>query len=81
MAKKIPNEMVPHIVKAAPRTDYNWEQYDDGDWWQLKHGEDYFVQTPSARNAAVKWGEARGYSVELGNLKEGDGFLVRFVSK
>ena len=78
MAKQIPDIMVPEIVKAAPRTDYNWEQYTDGKWWQLKKGEDYTVLTASARLAAIKWGEREGYSVETANLRDEDGFVLRF---
>ena len=77
MAKQIPDIMVPDIVKAAPRTDYNWEQYADGKWWQLKKGEDYTVMTASARTAVTKWGEREGLTVETANLKDEDGFVLR----
>jgi hypothetical protein len=78
MAKKIPDEMIDHIVKATPRSDYNWERYADGSWWELRRKEDYTVQTATARQAAIKWGRKEGYRVETGNLKEGDGFALRF---
>lgn len=80
MAQKIPNEMIPHITKAAPRTEYGWEQYDDGGWWKLQHGEDYHVQTSSARMSAVKWAEKNGRKAEMSALKESDGFVLRFVT-
>lgn len=81
MAKKIPKEMLSHIIKTAPRTEYNWDQYADGDWWELRQGEDYQVQTSSARMAAGTWAKARGMKAEMANLKDHDGFAVRFVPK
>lgn len=79
MAKKIPTEMVQHVTKVSPRTDYNWEQYDDGDWWELRRGDDYQVQTASARMSAGKWAETHGRTAETGILKDHDGFALRFV--
>lgn len=79
MAQKIPNDMVKHIVKMAPQSDHNWPQYDDGEWWKLVHGEDYHVQTSSARNSAKAWAKAHGKRAELGSLKDQDGFVLRFV--
>lgn len=80
MAKKIPKEMVPHITKTAPRTDYNWDQYADGDWWELRKGDDYQVQTQSARGSADRWATSQNLKAEMASLKDHDGFLVRFVS-
>jgi len=79
MAKKIPNNMVPHIIKMSPQEEYNWTQYDDGDWWELRRGTDYMVQTNSARTSAKKWADDNGRKAELGNLKDHDGFVVRFT--
>lgn len=80
MAKKIPTEMFQHVIKTAPQSDYNWEQYDDGDWWELRHGDDYLVQTTSARASAKKWAEAHGRRAEVASLKDHDGFALRFVN-
>jgi hypothetical protein len=80
MAKKIPNEMVSHITKTAPRTEYNWEHYDDGDWWELRKGEDYHVQTSSARMNATVWAKAHKKKAEMATLRDHDGFALRFVN-
>lgn len=79
MAKKVPSEMIPHITKSSPRTDYNWQQYADGDWWELRRGQDYQVQTLSARTSAENWAKKEGYKADIGNLKEHDGFVIRFT--
>jgi hypothetical protein len=81
MARKIPTEMVQHIVKSSPRTEYNWDQYADGEWWELRKGDDYQVQTSSARASVARWAESEGYEAELANLKEHDGFVLRFKRK
>lgn len=81
MAQKIAKEMVPHIVKSLAQEDYNWEQYDDGDHWQLRRGEDYEVQTQSAKTNAKKWAQQHNKRAEISTLKEGDGFVLRFTSR
>jgi hypothetical protein len=81
MARKIPKEMVSHITKTAPRTVYNWEKYTDGEWWEFRKGDDYQVQTQSARGAAERWAEREGFKAEVANLKEHDGFVVRFIEQ
>jgi hypothetical protein len=80
MAQKVPNEMVPLIIKMAPQSDHNWEQYDDGAWWKLVKGDDYQVQTNSARNSAKNWAKVNGRRAEIGSLKDQDGFVLRFVN-
>lgn len=78
MAKKIPPQMLEHVIKNNPRTEYNWEKYADGDWWEFRRGEDYQVQTQSARSSATNWAKSNGYDVETATLKEQDGFAFRF---
>lgn len=80
MATKIPKEMLSHVIRTAPRSDYNWEQYDDGDWWQLRQGDDYTTRTVSARGSAAAWAKAHGKRAETAALKDHDGFALRFVS-
>jgi thiamine monophosphate kinase len=81
MAQKIATEMVPHLVKSLAHEEYNWEQYDDGEHWQLRRGDDYAVQTQSAKTAAKKWAKDHNKRAEIGTLKEGDGFVLRFVRR
>ena len=64
---------------AVGALEYNWEQYDDGDWWELRQGDDYHVQTTSARMSAANWAKARNKKAEMGSLKDHDGFALRFV--
>lgn len=76
MAQKVSKEMLTHIAKSAPRTEYDWEKYADGEWWSLKRGEDYTAQTVSVRTSAKRWGNQQGYTVQTALLKDGDGFVL-----
>lgn len=81
MAQKIQEDMVDHMVKATPRSDYDWDQYVDNGWWALRRGTDYTVLTQSASTNAKNWAKGKGYRVRTANLKEGDGFALRIDSK
>lgn len=77
MAQKVSADMIPHITKMSPRTDYNWEKYADGEWWQLRQGDDYTAQTVSVRQSLARWAKANDFNVQAAALKEGDGFVFR----
>lgn len=81
MAKKIPDNLIHHVIKSSPRVDHNWDQYADGDWWELKRGEDYTILTQSARQSVDKWAKGEGLVAETANLKDGDGFALRIRAR
>lgn len=73
--------MLEHFAHTAPRTDYEWAQYADGEWWEFRKGEDYEAQTQSVRASLNSWGKRNGYKVSSVENKDRNGFLFSIKSE
>lgn len=76
MAHKV--EDVP--VRNAGLRRVPWDEYADGDWWQLKAGEDYEPGTERALSSTARsWAWRKGYlaSIRLGSAT----VYLRFIKK
>lgn len=76
MAEKVDPTTMPGLPSGAPAK-YPWQTWMDGDWWLLKKGEDYEVETRSFRATVQQYARRRGH-VATTRLVEG-GLLVQFL--
>lgn len=81
MPERVPDEMVKHLAKAAPRrSEYQWERWADGGWWKMVKGKDYEVKTESVIANVKAWAKREGFTVYTSPLQEGEGFLLRITA-
>ncbi len=73
MAQKIANPPARVHVRTEK---YPWDEWFDGDWWELFHGDDYEVATDNMRAGAHTAAKRRGGKVST-RLTE-NGFALRF---
>lgn len=73
------------IQKAPERKGrwHNWEQFTNGEWWQLRDSPEKTWSEDHAENnrlrcAAAAWGRRRGLAVETRTARRGKEFYLRF---
>lgn len=62
MATKLP-AFPPHLIGRYTADRYPWDEWLDGDVWDLEPGKDFHVKTQSMRTMAVAKAKERGFKV------------------
>lgn len=66
-------------VPSATRAPYvGWDQFTDGEWWELTKGDDFRQEAHKAARAARQWAAVHGYRCKAHVVKDGEAVKVRF---
>lgn len=61
------------------REQYPWDQWLDGNIWQLVSGEDYWIKRQSFRARAMQKAYDRGGTVRMANMDDGKTIVLQFI--
>lgn len=76
MAKKL--ERFPTELTSRALSIYPWDEWFDGDVWELVFGEDFTIKTKSMRTNAQSVARKRGGRLKTGETKEGN-LILQFI--
>ncbi len=60
---------------------YPWNDWADGNIWQLTKGEDFTAKPQTVAQQARKWAKTNGFKVHVSAEKDGDKVVLQFVRK
>lgn len=80
MAKQVTENVAKAMAKEG-RTNYPWEKWANGRWWQLESGIDFRVEPVTFKNQAKTWGNQHGYLTEAYVTQTDDGVVLCFTEK
>lgn len=77
MARKLPR--FPDELLSRTTQRYPWDEWLDGDVWELTKGEDYTIKTKSIRTTAQQAAREKGGRAKCAEADNGDKLILQFV--